>query len=72
MLALKDEAIQAKDETIQSLKTSMVVLERANKQMEAEKRLLEDKQNPTMSYTPVGNYPPAGFWQKVKSVFGNS
>lgn len=69
LVALKDEAIKAKDETIQSLRTSMVVLERANKQLETEKHLLEDKQKPAVSYAPVQN---AGFWERLKHVFGNA
>jgi hypothetical protein len=72
LLALKDEAIQAKDETIQSLKTSMVVLERANNQLQGEKRLLEDKKNPPVTYEPVSQNQgkPKGFWGKLKFVFG--
>jgi chromosome segregation ATPase len=71
LLALKDQAIQAKDETIQSLKTSMVVLERANNQIQSEKRLLEDKQNPPVTYEPVSQNKdkPKGFLDKLKYVF---
>jgi uncharacterized protein (DUF3084 family) len=69
-LALKDEAIKAKDETIQSLKTSMVVLERANKQMEIEKHLLEDRQKNSVVYAPRNEAKPLGFLHRLKFVFG--
>jgi chromosome segregation ATPase len=69
LLSLKDEAIEAKDETIQSLKTSMVVLERANKQLEGEKRLIGDKQHPSVAYAPM-DAKPLGFWNRLKYAFG--
>jgi len=69
LVALKDEVMKAKDETIQSLRTSMVVLERANKQLETEKHLLEDKQKPAVSYAPVQD---GGFWGRLKHVFRNA
>jgi hypothetical protein len=69
LVALKDEVMKAKDETIQSLRTSMVVLERANKQLEIEKHLLEDKRKPAVSYAPVQN---GGLWGRLKHVFRNA
>lgn len=70
LLSLKDEAIQAKDETIQSLKTSMVVLERANNQLEGEKRLIEDKQQkPPVAYAPM-EAKPQDFWSRLRYAFG--
>jgi septal ring factor EnvC (AmiA/AmiB activator) len=63
LLALKDEALKAKDETIQSLKTSMVVLERANNQLQNEKHLLEDKQKPSMAFAPLQEN-KKNFWAK--------
>jgi chromosome segregation ATPase len=72
LLAAKGEAIHAKDETIQSLKTSMVVLERANKQLEGEKRLIEDKQQkPSVAYASM-DAKPQGFWNRLKYAFGNA
>jgi len=69
LLSLKDEAIQAKDETIQSLKTSMVVLERANNQLEGEKRLIEDKQQkPPVSYAPI-EARPQSLWSRLRYAF---
>jgi len=67
LLALKDEAIEAKNEAIQSLKASMVVLERAKNQLESERLMLENKQAPALVYEPVRSdlNKPKSFWGKV-------